>query len=460
MSDQLEQARLARLRATWPTVRLKHIARLSGGGTPSKDNEAFWTHGTVPWASPKDMKRRIIRETEDYITEAAVDGSATSYVEAGCPLIVVRSGILRHTLPVAIAGCRLTLNQDMKAFRLNSRLDGQFLAYWIEGQSTDLLLEWRQFGATVESIDSTRMMNARIGLPDSRTQKKIIEFLDYEIARIDQLIEKKKRFLELADERWNSTIDDAICGRGLKIDRISVEHLAIDAIPAHWRLMPLKHLTDDDRQIMYGIVLPGPNVEDGVMIVKGGDVKPARMDPDRLCKTTFEIERGYTRSRLEAGDLVIAIRGGIGDIEIVPPAIGGANLTQDAARIAPRKGVHNVWLRYALQAPSVFAPLDARALGAAVRGINIFDLKRVRVPTPPTAEQFEIARLLDRKAHQIAVLRHKVAAHSEAIREFRSALITAAVTGQIDVAAWRKHGETDRRLDRIEEEMSLQEAQA
>jgi type I restriction enzyme S subunit len=92
------------------------------------------------------MKQRVISETEDYITEAAVDASATSYVDAGSPLVVVRSAILRHTLPVALARCRLTLNQDMKAFRLSSRLRSDFFAYWVEGQSKDLLLEWRQLG--------------------------------------------------------------------------------------------------------------------------------------------------------------------------------------------------------------------------------------------------------------------------------------------------------------------------
>jgi type I restriction enzyme S subunit len=166
MSDQLERERLTRCSPEWPVFHLKHLAQLRGGGTPSKENEAFWSNGDVPWVSPKDMKRRVIMDTEDYITEAAVDGSATSFVDAGSPLLVVRSGILRHTLPVAIAGRRVTLNQDMKAFRLDGRLNAGFLAYWIEGQSSELLLEWRQFGATVESIDITRMMTGRIALPE------------------------------------------------------------------------------------------------------------------------------------------------------------------------------------------------------------------------------------------------------------------------------------------------------
>jgi type I restriction enzyme S subunit len=204
---------------------------------------------------------------------------------------------------------------------------------------------------------------------------------------------------------------------------------------------------------MYGIVLPGPNVENGVMIVKGGDVKPDRLSPDRLCKTTREIEAGYVRSRLRGGDLVMAIRGGVGDIEIVPAEIEGANLTQDAARIAPRHGVLNYWLRYALQAPSVFAPLGAGANGAAVRGINIFDLDRVLVPTPSTAEQTAIADRLGIKEQQIKRMREKICEHAELIRELRAALITAAVAGQIDVATWSKRGTTDQRLDAIEADM-------
>ncbi len=83
-------------------------------------------------------------------------------------------------------------------------------------------------------------------------------------------------------------------------------------IPAHWEVKRLWHLTRPDRRIMYGIVLPGPNVEEGVPIVKGGDVSPERLRLNRLNRTAFEIESAYVRSRLRGGDLVYAIRGSIG----------------------------------------------------------------------------------------------------------------------------------------------------
>lgn len=160
---------------------------------------------------------------------------------------------------------------------------------------------------------------------------------------------------------------------------------------------------------MYGIVLPGPHVESGVLIVKGGDVKPNRLSPATLSKTAHEIEAGYVRSRLREGDLVIAIRGGIGDTEIVPAAIEGANLTQDAARIAPRCGIFNEWLRYALKTPAIFAVLAAGANGAAVRGINIFDLDRVPIPTPVFEEQQAIAARLKEHEKQISRLKSALA---------------------------------------------------
>ena len=325
-------------------------------------------------------------------------------------------------------------------------------------RSTAFQEEFYRWGhGIVADLWTTRysdMKGIHLALPDPLTQKTIADFLDHETARMDQLIEKKQRMVDLAEERWYTTLDNAVCGRSNLALKRRVANTFVKEIPDHWILSPLKHLTDDRRPIMYGIVLPGPNVEDGPMIVKGGDVKPGRLKPERLCRTTFTIERSHTRSRLKAGDLVIAIRGGIGDVEIIPPEINGANLTQDAARIAPRNDVSNTWLRYALQAPSVFAALEARALGAAVSGINIFDLKRVQVPTPPLDEQVEIAANLSVEERRINNWTNLLRRYSVVIREFRAALITAAVTGQIDVSTWGKQKVTDRHIARIEEASS------
>ena len=193
-------------------------------------------------------------------------------------------------------------------------------------------------------VSDAAVLNYQPSVTNLPTQKAIADFLDRETARIDQMIEKNRRFSSLANERWVSELNDSVFPTFP-----NWSHL-----PAEWEKVRLKYLTDPMRPIMYGIVLPGLNVEFGKLIVKGGDVKPGRLDPELLCKTTIEIESTYVRSRVKAGDLIISIRGGIGDLEVVPKTIEGANLTQDAARIAPRSGIDVEWLRYALSAPVVF----------------------------------------------------------------------------------------------------------
>src|SRR3977135_1293471 len=81
----------------WCWTPLGDLGTWMGGGTPSKANAAFWSNGTVPWVSPKDMKVAVIGETEDKITADAVEGSSAKYVPEGSVLMVMRSGILRHS---------------------------------------------------------------------------------------------------------------------------------------------------------------------------------------------------------------------------------------------------------------------------------------------------------------------------------------------------------------------------
>jgi type I restriction enzyme S subunit len=138
--------------AHWQISPLKYLCSFSGGGTPSKEKPEYWS-GDIPWVSPKDMKSSLIISTIDNVTELAVKQSSTSLVGSGALLMVVRSGILQHSIPVAINDVPVTLNQDMKALRLNSRLNVKYLMYFISGNQAQLLLEWGKQGATVESIE-------------------------------------------------------------------------------------------------------------------------------------------------------------------------------------------------------------------------------------------------------------------------------------------------------------------
>ncbi len=273
-----------------------------------------------------------------------------------------------------------------------------------------------------------------IRLPPPEHQAAVVAFLDRECGKIDALVAEQERLMALLKEKRQAVISHAVT-KGLnpntKMKHSGVEWLG--EIPAHWDVVPLKWLTDPDRPIMYGIVLPGPDVGEGVPILKGGNVKPSRMNLQSMARTTPDIEAPFARARLKAGDLAYAIRGTIGDCEPVPAEMEGANITQDVARIAIAEGVCASWARWTLLSAAVRDDLARGSLGAAVRGVNIFDLKRVRLPTPPLGEQVDIAAVVTRETDRLERLTDEAERAITLLRERRAALISAAVTGKIDV---------------------------
>lgn len=332
---------------------------------------------------------------------------------------------------------------ELHVMRALDAVDRDYLFYLTLSDAFRRLGEAEMYGAGGQKrIPAAFLENLKHPLPPESDQRTIAAFLHRETARVDSLAANKERLIELLQEKRTALINRAVT-KGLE-SHVPMKDSGVDRlgeIPAHWEVKRLRHLTPSDRQIMYGIVLPGPNVDDGVPIVKGGDVSSDRLRLDRLNRTTREIESGYARSRLRGGDLVYAIRGSIGEVAMVPDDIEGANLTQDAARIAYTSATCGSWLLYALRSTAVFAQLEAGALGATIRGINIRDLKRASIAVPPHGEQRTIAAFLDRETARIDALVAKIRAAIDRLKELRTALISAAVTGKIDVreqaAGWR-----------------------
>ena len=129
-------------------IDLKSAGTWSGGGTPSKANPDFWDNGEIPWVSPKDMKTSELNDSQDKITAKAVEASPAKLVPAGSVLMVVRSGILAHTFPVAIAKIDVTLNQDMKAITPKPGIRPEFLAHQLRALSTLILKTCTKSGTT------------------------------------------------------------------------------------------------------------------------------------------------------------------------------------------------------------------------------------------------------------------------------------------------------------------------
>lgn len=146
-----------------------------GGGTPSKSHPEYFT-GSIPWVSPKDMKFSVISDSIDHITEEAIAHSTTNLVPANSVLMVIRSGILKHTLPVAINSVPVTINQDMKAFVPSEAVKTAFLMHYFKAIENDVLSGVR--GVTADNIDFKAFQKRTIIVPPLVLQEQFAAFVE------------------------------------------------------------------------------------------------------------------------------------------------------------------------------------------------------------------------------------------------------------------------------------------
>jgi type I restriction enzyme S subunit len=196
----------------WEVRKLKFEIAFTGGGTPSKANADFW-NGNIPWVSPKDMKVSVINDTADHISASAVTESSTKLIDPGAVLVVVRSGILRRKIPVAINNVSVALNQDMKALESKGRLHNDYIFALIEGCQKILLTEWTKQGATVESIEYELIANSFIPIPPKDEQLAIVHFLTEANKNTDSAIAKARREISLLREYRTRLIADVVTGK-------------------------------------------------------------------------------------------------------------------------------------------------------------------------------------------------------------------------------------------------------
>ena len=160
----------------WPNKLLKDVCeRIYSGGTPSKSRVEYF-QGNIPWVSPKDMKSIWIKDSIDHITPEAVENSSTNLIPTHSVLMVIRSGILKHTLPVAINCVPLAINQDMKAFVPRPEINSEFLLYYFKSIEWDVLSGVRS--VTADNIDFKEFQNRKIIVPPIEVQNKFSAFVE------------------------------------------------------------------------------------------------------------------------------------------------------------------------------------------------------------------------------------------------------------------------------------------
>jgi type I restriction enzyme, S subunit len=195
----------------WIFTVFELIGDWSGGGTPSKAVPEYWNNANIPWVSPKDMKSNFIHQTQDCITVLGVMNSPAKLVDPGSLLFVVRSGILRRTLPLAVNKVTVTLNQDMQAITPHIVLP-EYLLYFCMGAEFDIRQSCAKDGTTVESVDINSLKNYLVPVCSEEEQKLIVQKVESKLLAIEQLEQTITTSLQQAEALRQSILKKAFSG--------------------------------------------------------------------------------------------------------------------------------------------------------------------------------------------------------------------------------------------------------
>ena len=410
----------------WAIVPAAELGDWRGGGTPSKSNEAFWAAGTIPWVSPKDMKRQFISDAEDHITEAAIAGSATQRVPANSILMVTRSGILQHSLPVAINTVPVTVNQDLKTLSLFEGILPEYILRHMEADAQLILKAASKTGTTVESIDFDRLKAYPIRLAPLPEQERIVAKVDgltartararTDLARIPTLIARyKQRIFALA---------------------FSGEFTAVwrkEAKLPEPRMMKIGEISEGLR---YGTAQKSYEEPKGIAVLRIPNVSSGRITLENLKYTELEAKE-FDKLILQEGDILVVRSNGsvnlVGRPALVTGAAVGLAFAGYLIRIRLNQGlVIPKYLTFMLEAPEIRKVIEDGAKSTSgVHNVNAKELGALQLPIFHLDEQKEIVRRIESAFSWLDRMAADQQAASNLLPKLDAAILTKAFRGEL-----------------------------
>ena len=242
---------------SWRWVRLEEIAYFGGGKTPSTDVRSYWENGTNLWVTSKDMKSSHIKDSKIKITDCALS-QMTLYAK-GTLLLVTRSGILRHSLPIAILDYPATVNQDIKTISCFSSNLNKFVLWAIKAQEELILKDFHKDGTTVDSIDFDKFKSLSLPIPPKEEQKRIISQIELLFGYTSQIDDSRDHITKLVSATKSKILDLAMQGKLVPQD--STDEPAADMLR---RINPKARIITDNPHY--------PQLPDNWVLTKLGDV--------------------------------------------------------------------------------------------------------------------------------------------------------------------------------------------
>jgi type I restriction enzyme S subunit len=420
---------------SWNVRRLKEVGRLFGGaGFPHEyqnvqGEELYFykvgdlslsENGKTLLASP----HTISKETARVLRATIVPKSAIVYAKIGAALLLNRRRM-------TTAAC--CIDNNMTAYVTEAEeVIPEWAFYWL---STIDFGEHVNPGA-VPSFSEGYQSVLPIPVPPVEEQKVIARFLDFKTAQIDALIAKKKSLLDKLAEKRTALISHAVTkGLDPSVPMKDSEVAWLGNIPAHWEAKRTKFTVS---YIGSGKTPKGGSevyVQEGIMILRSQNVHDKGLRLDDVAYITDEADSAQAASRVLAGDVLLNITGAsIGRTSIVPTPFPQANVNQHVCILRPvRDLVTSEYLHLLLCSRQAKDQISSLENGTSREGLNFTQVGGLLFAFPPVQEQVAIVLTLASKVEAIDRQSEKVLSVIERLVEYRSSVITNAVTGKIDV---------------------------
>ncbi|SEO71457.1 restriction endonuclease subunit S [Pseudomonas sp. ok266] len=414
----------------WSESPLKRVFKIEGGSTPPPD-EANWD-GDIAWVTPADLSglsSLYLQSSKRTITAAGLASCGTALLPAGSLILSTRAPIGS----LAIAMINMCTNQGCKGLVPKPTTSAAYFAFVLLAAKDELNNRGR--GSTFLEISGDELSRFTVPEPPYAEQTQIARFLDHETARIDALIEEQQRLIGLLKEKSQAMISHAVT-KGLNptvpMKDSGVEWLK--EVPAHWKKRRLKNISPF---ITVGIVVnPSEYVADeGLPFLYGGEVKEGFIDVEKARKISPEDSARNRKTMLEAGDIVTMRVGYPGLTAVVPPECAGGNCA--SVMLVKRGAFDSRWLCAVMNSRLVRQQVEVVQYGAAQKQFNIADAIEFWMFEPPLSEQTALAIFIEQQSQVFEELMEEASSSMRLLKERRSALISAAVTGKIDVRNWQ-----------------------
>ncbi len=367
----------------WPTRRLADCGEWVSGGTPSKANASFW-NGNIPWISAKSLKSFDLNDSEDRITQAAVE-NGTALVPKGTVMFVVRGMSLANEFRVGVTTRPVAFNQDLRAIVPAKDIDGRFLTHFLKANQQSIIGLANNASHGTKRLPTELVEAVMVPVPPLPEQHRIVAILDKAAA----ISRKRKEGIRQTEELLRSTFLEMFGDPATN--------------PKGWRAAKVGEALSSNRPGMrcgpFGTALRKDEyVSDGIPVWGIENVKPNLFDPDGSLFITNEKYQELTGYIVHPGDVLISRAGTVGRMCVARPhqkqSIIGTNLIRvalDPLVLSPDYFTA-LFTYFADRVAGLRASSDDGAYSFMQTGV----LKEVRVPFPPIDRQNAFAKFIEK----------------------------------------------------------------